>query len=259
MRNMKKNTLIMIAIAALVTTSSFAADHSNLEEGLPTELTDSKPIGYLGRELQFYTRYERGHDGVDSLRLVPRIEIGWPRDFQLSVEAPSIFGEIEPDGFGDVTFEGFWNINQETLVIPAFALAGTVQAPTGQESYGVDPAIKFVFTKTISPKNTIGRNYVLHQIHGNALWQFNDNQKAGERNGRYKAVLGYSTAINNVTLFIIDYVREQEMENDVNINLVEFGIRRQITPFAVLSLGAGFGIAQQSPDVRTTLGLQMSF
>lgn len=245
---------VIAAMSVVLPAAVLAADHSNLEEGLPTELTDAYPVGYLGRELQGIFRYERGHDGVDSFEMTPRLEFGWPRNMQISIETPFLFGEIEPDGMGDTTVEAFWNLNQETLSTPAIALAGTVDLDTGDlEDEGCDPAVKLVLSKFI------GETWQYHALHLNLLWQFNDEQEADERDGRYKAVFGYSTRVNNETILIADFVREQEMEDDEEINLVELGLRMQMTPRTVLSLGTGFGISEESPDFRSTLGIQISF
>lgn len=245
---------LMSLLAFTITAPAFAADHSNLEEGLPTELTDAYPIGYLGRELQGIFRYERDDDGVDSFEIIPRLEFGWPRNVQLSVQTPFLMGEVEPDGTGDTTLEAFWNLNQETLVTPAIALAGTVDLDTGElEDEGCDPAIKLVMSKLI------GETWQYHAVHLNLLYQFNDEQTDGERDGRYKAAIGYSGRVNNETIFIADYVREQEMEDDEEINLIELGLRCQVTPRTILSFGTGFGISDESPDVRAIFGIQIAF
>jgi hypothetical protein len=246
-------TLALIAITAIVSMTVTAADHSNLEEGLPTELTDAYPIGFMGREIQAIFRYERGEDGVDSFEVQPRLEFGWVRNMQFSVHAPILMGEIEPDGFGDTTVEAFWNLNQETLHTPALALAGAVDLPTGPDDHGLDPTVKVILSKLI------GRTWQYHAVHLNLIYQFNDNRQSDERAGRYKAVVGYSGRVNNETIFVADVVREQEMEDDEEINLIELGLRIQATPRTVVSLGAGFGISDESPDVRGVLGIQIAF
>jgi hypothetical protein len=40
------------------------------------------------------------------------------------------------------------------------------------------------------------------------------------------------------------------------VNLAEIGIRYATTPQSVISTGIGFGIDDESPDVRFTLGFQ---
>jgi hypothetical protein len=65
--------------------------------------------------------------------------------------------------------------------------------------------------------------------------------------------------LNADTVLVLDYVREQENEEDKEINLVEAGIRYQCTPLSVISTGAGAGIGEDSPDVRIAVSFQHSF
>lgn len=247
-------TVTLIVLTAAFSITATAADHSNLEEGLPTELTDAYPIGFMGREIQALFRYERSEDGVDSFEVQPRLEFGWVRNMQFSVHSPILMGEVEPDGFGDTTVEAFWNLNQETLCTPAVALAGAVDLPTGyDDDDGVDPTVKVILSKFV------GETWQYHAVHLNLIYQFNDNREDDERAGRYKAAVGYSGRVNNETIFVADFVREQEMEDDEEINLIELGLRIQATPRTVLSLGTGFGISDESPDVRGVFGIQIAF
>ena len=61
------------------------------------------------------------------------------------------------------------------------------------------------------------------------------------------------------TVLVLDFVREQEKEEDQDSNLVEAGIRYQLTPLAVLTAGVAAGIGEDSPDFRTIMGFQKSF
>lgn len=242
--------LMVIFILSSVTR---AADHTNLEEGLPVETTDAYPIPYLGREIQTVFNYDRGHEGVDSFIVTPRLEFGFPRNGQISIEVPVLFGEIEPDDIGETRLEWLYNFNQETLLLPAFAVTGAIDLPTGEDSQGVDPLVKFIITKTLS------RSSLFHRLHVNLAYQFNDDEQPRERSDWYKASIGYSARLSNETLFVADYVREERKEEDIEFNLIETGVRYQLTPLTVISGGLGFGIGDESPDVRAILGFQYTF
>lgn len=229
-----------------------AADHKNLEENLPLTVEDAYPIGYLGREFQLITRYERGEKGEDRYLVEPVLEFGFPRNGELSISGPFLWGEGEPDGCDDVTLEQLYLLNQETRVLPAFAVIGKVHAPTGPESEGVDWTLKMAATKTLS------RSWYLHQLHANFAWTFNEKERPGERDGFYEAVLGYSARINNETMFLADFVRDEDIERGIESNIFEAGVRYMLTPYAVLSGGVGFGVGDDSPDIRATLGIQIS-
>lgn len=73
------------------------------------------------------------------------------------------------------------------------------------------------------------------------------------------AILGYSRRLDADTILVADFVREQKREKNVEANIVEVGIRRQITPLTVLSFGLGAGTGDESPEFRATAGFQRSF
>lgn len=226
---------------------------ANIEEGLPLTIESTYTIAYLGREFQLVSRYERGDEGVDSFLIEPRVELGiwWNTEFKIT--APFLFGEIEPDGNRPIQLEFSYNLNQETLELPAFAVAGGFELPTGEDAEGYDPFLKLLVTRTL------GRSMMFHQVHLNFLYQWNDQVQADERSGRYELAVGYSRRLGVDTLFVADFVREQEMEQEIEANLVEAGLRYKLLPQGILSGGIGFGTGDESPDVRVTIGFQYEF
>lgn len=240
-------------VAAITAGPAFAADHIKLEEGLPIETESATPTSYLGREFQTVFRYQREDNGTDSLLVTPRVEIGFPRNSEVSIAVPYLSGEIEPDGLRELELEFKHNINQETLLLPTMSLAVGADFPTGSDTHGVDPFVKILATKTLS------RDFHFHQAHFNYYHQFNDDVQSDERSDRYKISAAYSTRLNNETTWLAGITREQEREEDVELNLVETGLRYQLTPRTVLSGGVGFGVGDESPDVRATFGFQFSF
>ena len=249
-----RDRLYLIVVMQLLAASSLrAADHLNLEEGLPTDLTDATVLPLWGREYQVFGRWEQADDGTDSFTLTNRFEFGFPRNTQLSVAIPAIFGEVEPDGLGDVEVEALYNLNAETLTLPAFTFGGVLHTPTGEDSHGVDPGVKLLMTKTLP-----GTDW-FQQIHANLTWWFNDDVQPGERGGGYKAVVGYSARVGPRATLILDLVREETEFDHEEFNLAEAGLRFQVNPRAVLSTGVGAGFGDESPDVRVTLGLQLTF
>lgn len=242
-----------IASLGLYAIPAHAADHSNLEEGLPTEVEDAYPIEYRGREVQGQFRYERTNDGKDRFVLDPRLEFGIARNTQVSISAPFYLGNGDKTGSGNVRLTGLYNFNQESLSTPAFAISGRAEFPTGRDSEGVDTELKLILTKTL------GKGSALDRIHLNASWLHNARSLSDERSDLYRVILGYSRRLGPDTILVADFVRQQEMKKGDNSNVLELGIRRQLNPLTTLSVGAGAGIAEQSPDFRFTLGFQRSF
>lgn len=243
-----KISLVALFIGSLNFFASAQTDHVNLEEGLPTSLKSAYPTTYRNREIQFFTRYERTRDGKDRVTLNPRLEFGVFRNTQLSIEAPFYTGSADRTGSGDIRLEALYNFNTESRKVPAFAVAGRITAPSGRNSRGVDTAVKFIATKSMSNR--------FDRLHLNLELERNGGARFDERNTLYTAIFGYSGRIGADTLFVADFVRRQERLRGENSNIIEAGIRRQINPLTILTIGAGVGIGEQSPKFQIRIGIQ---
>jgi hypothetical protein len=112
--------------------------------------------------------------------------------------------------------------------------------------------LKLIATKSITKTG-------LDRLHINAAWVHNAGQLPDEREHLYHIVFGYSRRLGADTVIVADYVREQERKEGETFDILEIGLRRQITPLTVISGGIGAGLSKDSPDVRVTLGFQKSF
>jgi hypothetical protein len=255
MRSRLLDMLVPVWLIALFFAPAFAraADHMNLEEHLPTELSDAIPTKYRNLELQGFGRWEHTREGEEKFMLVPRLEYGLLRNTQLSVEAPYEFGEaVEDNEFKTIGVELFYNFNQEGFYFPAVALAGLGDFAIGEEEDGTDTTVKLILSKTI------GRTATWQRLHLNIAWMNNDDAGEDERTDHYKVIVGYDRLMNADTVLILNYVWEQDKEDNVDINLVEAGLRYQFTPLTVIAAGVGAGIGDDSPDFRATIAFQHS-
>jgi hypothetical protein len=243
------------ALLALVIGLPFAAsaaDHINLEEGLPTRVEDAYPTAFRNREVQGIFSYDRTREDQNRVTLEPRLEFGIAPNTELRLGAPFFVGNADRTGSGDLDISALYNFNIEGLVLPAFAVEGEAEIPTGKDSRGFDTTLKFIATKSISKTG-------LDRIHVNIGWTHNAGRERDERDHRYLAILGYSRRLTADTVFVTDFIREQERIRGENSNIIEFGIRWQLTPRAVISFGAGAGLGEESPQERATVGFQRSF
>lgn len=234
-------------------TAGHPADHSNLEENIPTQLEDAYPLPYLNREIQAFGRYEQDREGRDLFRLEPRIEVGFARNWQARIGTPFLLGSGDRTGSRNLIAEAMYNFNQESHFVPAIALSGRLDVPTGLSSTGLDTHLRFLATKTL-PFTSL-----LQRVHVNVSWVRNSDPMSDERQNRYIAIVGYSARVARATFFVADYVREQQRRRGYDSNIIELGIRQIINPLTVLALGVGTGIAEDSPEARVTIGIQYSF
>lgn len=235
------------------------SDQLNLENNFGVQLEDAYATEYGNCEFQTYTRFTRDSKGRNVITVAPALEFGPFRNAQVSVSAPFRLGNGDRTGSGNVQVSALYNFNTEGLVLPAIAVAGQVEFPTGLESKGVDYTLRFAATKTITQG--------IDRLHANVRYTRNAMPTVKgegptlmtERPERWVAIIGYSRRVSPTTLLVLDYVREQLRLEGENANTVELGFRRQINPRLVLSLGGGVGIGLESPKAQATFGLQQAF
>ena len=248
-----KRLLLAVVLVATTAAPSFATDHGNLEENLPTELEDAYPIKFRSREVQGMVRYI--DEGGNRFVYQPVLEVGILPNTQLNLAGTFYSGNVDRKGSGDVSSSLLYNFNTESVWLPATALAVKGEFPTGEHSRGVD-----VTTKLILSKMPFVRTTLLHRVHLNLIWKHNSSRdREKERSDLFKGIVGLSMRAGRDTSFIVDYVREQKMEKHEESNVVEAGFRRQLTPFTLATLGAGAGFGADSEDYRVTFGFQHAF
>lgn len=247
---MKYSALLALILA--LPTAVAASDHMNLEEGLPTQVEDAYPTAFRNREVQGVFSYDRTRDDKNQVTLEPRLEFGIAPNTELRLRAPFYVGNADRTGSGNLDVSTLYNFNTEGLILPAFAVECEGEIPIGKDSRGFDTILKFIATKSISKTG-------LDRIHLNLGWMHNAGREDDEREHRYLAILGYSRRLTADTVLVADFIRRQERKRGDNSNVIELGIRWQLTPRAVVSFGAGGGIGEESPIARAMLGFQRSF
>ena len=245
----------LLAVAA----PARALDHDNLDTGRPLRLEDAYPIakGEAGLESGLAVRDRRG-DGsgygfevraVYGLLYNTQVEIGGDVVFEGSSAAPT-------DRSGAATAGVLYNLNTETLALPALAVRGDVAAPSGVGSTGVDVSVGAIMTRTVGRLRT----------HINLGYTNAGSAAAGERGGRYQAAvgagypLGYPVRFRE-TLIVDAFTHQSAASGAPNTTGLEVGIRHQLSPRIVLDVGVGTETA--GPADRSaaygTVGLAVGF
>lgn len=234
---------------------AIASDHMNLEENLPTELEDAYPIKFRSREIQGAIRYTEEGTGASRWLYQPVLEMGILPNTQLNIAGTLYSGNADRTGSGDISTAVLYNFNTESVWVPAAALSVKAVFPSGEHSRGVDVTTKVIFSKMPYVRTTL-----LHRVHANLIWTHNSGRDPRtERSDLFKGIVGFSARAGRDTAFIFDFVREQMREKHKDANILEAGFRRQLTPFTLVTLGAGAGIGDDSEKYRVTVGFQHSF
>lgn len=250
-----KKLLILLAISLLSAVPAAGSDHANLDENQPTELEDAYPLKFRDRELQGIVRYQNEARDRHRMLYQPVLEAGILPNTQLSISGTFYSGNADHRGSGTVSSALLYNFNTESVMVPATAISVKADLPTGEKSAGIDVTTKLILSKMPYPATTL-----LHRIHVNLMWIHNSGRDSErERSDMFKGIFGFTARAGRDTLFVIDYVREQRMEKGQDANILEAGFRRQLTPFTLVTLGAGAGIGEESERFRGTAGVQHSF
>lgn len=244
-------SLVFIASVALAAAATLEAQthHITLERGFPVRVEDAYPAAYREWELEVPLQYDRTRDGKNLYEAVPELVYGIIRNADVALSVPVRVGTADKTGSGDIELEAFYNFNNEGLSLPAFALKAGAALPTGRHSRGLDTHLLLIATRSIT-------NH-LDRLHFNIEFAHNADPRPDERDNRWAFIVGYSGRLGPDMMIVADIIREQEREEGEASNVVELGLRRMLTPLAVVSAGFGTGFGDESPPFRLDLGLQV--
>ncbi|UCH34733.1 MAG: hypothetical protein JSV65_19815 [Armatimonadota bacterium] len=242
---------IAAGLASVAPLPCFAADHQDLEEGLPTRVEDAYPHPYRAREVQAAVRYLNEDEG-DLGELEIGFDYGAARNLQVSLAAPFLFGSGDRAGNGDVRLHALYNFNTETMRTPALSLVLESRFATGTDSEGTDVSAKAIMTRTIGTW--------AERVHVNIAYTDVGSPEPGDRCQVWFAGIGYDRPLSFDELLILDAFWEQSDERDGDDSIVvEVGVRSQLTPWSVLAWGASTALAGDAPDVTATIAYHYSF
>lgn len=256
---MQSKSILAGALLACCVAPAPAIDHSNLDENRPLRLEDPYPIAAGEWALEAGAGYTIERRGTDRGFFPIEILYGaWP-NLHLSIGSTLSTSPREIDGqerSGDLHLGALYNLNQETITLPALGLKAALDLPTGVRSAGVDVDVKAIASKSFG---RLG-------IHVNGGYDFLSGTASGERDGRYEVVVGSSYPVGapryTRTLLLADVFTEQSVHHgDSNTLGTEAGFRHQLTHRIVLDFGAGSELAGPAERARlfVTAGCSVAF
>lgn len=239
-------SLALLTIA-LVTSTCFASDHTNTDEGLPIQVEDAYPVKYRSMELQFAARYEDLDEGGSRGVFIPELKVGLFRNSHLWLGGTIL---TDQDQDNSTTEFGFlYNFNTETLRTPAFAVVGKTE-------WDMDGA------PDITARGIITKSCGVNRFNFNADYIDVGSPDPDERSSRYRFGLGWDRSIRLDTLLLADiFTQRSEIEGESAETMFEIGVRYQYDPDTVLDGGIGFGLSggANSRNFTATLGFSISF
>lgn len=260
MRMTVKMQLIAMAIMIGLLSPYFSAialDHGNLDEGRPLYIQDAYPVSQGELIIESGVGFRTRRRASDQWFFPIQFVYGILPNTQLEVGTTFFTSPHDNDGpgkSGDAGISILYNFNQESLTLPALALKGGLQFPTGVDASGIDSELTGIITKSF---HRLTLNF-------NAGYQFIGSQNRDDRDGRYKLVFGGSypigAPIHTRTVLLADTFLEQGARRGTKKTVGGgIGFRHQLRERLVLDLGIGSEFSGPSDRSRFYINGGFSF
>jgi len=247
---------VAVGVACVVVTPAFA-DPQGLSTNVPVQIEDAFPaIGYGGAELQYDGRYTRDpHDAAGSNELVqgPTLKLGLLPHMQFDINPGYTSGDGSGAGQGTTSIDSLVQLRGNTRFLPALALHGFYEIPYGSGHKSAQYTLRAVATKFLGP----GKNSP--RLHLNLTWVHVTQPDSMTRPDQLEIALGLSLLVSRHTALVLDAVHGAQPDIGRNQSFIDGGFLHEINGQWSIGLGAGAGIAQNSPQARVFLSLQRSF
>jgi len=246
-------------LVLMVPTAVWALDHDNLDPNRPIAIEDAYvvPKGEIG--VEGGVMFDDRKQGKSRFVFQPQLIIGAFDNTQLELSSDLLTDPtsvVGNDKSGNLTVGALYNLNTETLNLPAFAARVQVGFPTGVNAKGVDTALTGVMTRSFGRWRT----------HLNIGYSFLGSPQGTERSGAYRVVvavsypLGYPTSFRD-TIIANVFTRQSDLMGQRNPTGLGIGLRHQVSSRVVFDTGLGTEFAGPSDRsvFLSTVGLSVGF
>lgn len=246
---------IFFFLASLSAPAFGQSDYRNLDPGRPITIEDAQPIEFRAFEFSFGLGYGRHNEG-NKLSFEPELKWGFAKDWQggLSVEKAILDDGETPDAMRHFHLHLFYNINQETLDLPAIALRPEWTFGAGElGSEHPHGALKVIVSKTLG----------FNRVHLNGSYTIGPTETAGrggDRVNRYLYGIAYErTAPLQFFVLLFDLYAAAPIDGGRREIVYDLGTRIQMTPTWVFDAGFFHAIRSEDLDFGVTAGLSYVF
>jgi len=234
----------------------------NADSALPVTVEDAFVPSPGEAEAQLHFFYDHQRPSIDGDKEYGRhlytpeaeVEIGIVNGFSATIGTNYSLGNAEDAKSGEVEAGAKWNFLQLKDLRPALTLSGTVSVPYGYSSgNSVDTTLSLLGSQPLGS----GANAPF--LHANLSWTHTFNREEDNRANRFIGVLGVAVPVAESTAIIADVAHEQlEQKGRIN-NLIEVGVRQEVSNDITLGAGVGAGVGGSVTNFRALIGVQKSF
>jgi len=243
----------------MLPTLAAALDHDNLDPNRPIAIEDAFPVPHGEIGIEGGVLFNDRKQGPSRWIFQPQILIGAFANTQVELSSniatdPSTV--VGDDRSGDLSLGVLYELNTETVNVPAFAVRAGVGFPTGVNSKGIDTELTGIMTRSFGRWRT----------HVNIGYTFLGAPQGNERSGVYRVIaavsypLGYPTSFRD-TIIANVFTRQSSLVGQTNPTGVGIGLRHQVSSRIVFD--AGLGTEFIGPPDRSiffsTIGLSVGF
>lgn len=224
----------------------------NLEPGFPTDLIDAYAREPKRLSAETFLRWEQTDDDEDRFLFRPKIAYGIAPFAHIEASTTVFAGDADRTGSGDLRIGGHYQFLDENGWVPALGIFAAGDLPTGKDTRGLDTTVTLAASREL-PMSANDR------LHANLSYLRNAGREDGEREHYYRVAFGYSREFGDNLSFVADFIREEQRARRSEANIVEAGTLYQFDDRMALSISAGFGIGDESPDFRFGTGFRWNF
>jgi hypothetical protein len=255
----RRTTATAALILVLMTAQAWAIDHKNLDEGRPLRLEDAYAISTGEIAVEAGAGFRLLRRGTDQGVFPVELLYGALPNVQVGVGTTLLTSPHDVDDrpkSGDLHLSALYNLNQETLALPAFGIKLGLGLPTGVDARGYAVELKGIVTKSFDQLS----------LHLNAGYEFLTATRDDERDERYEFALGFSYPVGaprftRATLVGDVFAEQAGHRGESTTAGTEVGVRFQLTPRVVWDIGVGTEFAGPADRARFfgTTGFSFGF
>lgn len=245
--------LIASSVAATVT----RADPQGLSTNVPVQIEDAFPAIEQGQaELQWdgvYLRDPHDSSGTHALTAGPTLKLGLLPHTQFDINPGYTAGDSSSANQGTTSLDSLAQLRGNSRFLPALALHGFYELPYGAGHKSTQYTRRGVATKYLGSSKSSPR------LHLNLTWIHVTQPDPRTRRDQLEIASGLSFLVARSTSIVVDAVHGAASTTGENHTFLDAGFLHELGPKWTIGIGAGAGIAQQSPQARIFFSAQYSF